>query len=169
MKKIVSLVFVVMVWCAYYPCSVVAQEKRNFMTHEQLKDQVKDLPSFFKRYEDSKSQLQNHYLSISRSNYDPESELFRLAFADLVLAYVESRKTLNSYSNLWVIFYLINEKPDLLIQDGWSQKQIDSSKVWTSKFTEYRDKIRKIDKKTVSVDHVQNFMIRVNSGLVTIL
>lgn len=169
MKKIISLVFVVMVWCAYFPCSVVAQEKRNFMTHEQLKDQVKNLPSFFKRYEDSKSQLQNQYLSLSRSNYDQDSELFRQSFTDLVLAYSESRKTLNSYSNLWVTFYLLKERPDLLIQDGWTQKQIDLSKDWTDKFIEYRDKIRKIDQKTVSVEHIQNYMIRVNSGLVTIL
>ena len=169
MKKIISLVFVVMVWCAYFPCSVVAQEKSNFMTHEQLKDQVKELPSFFKRYEDSKSQLQNQYLSLSRSNYDPDSELFRQSFTELVLAYSESRKTLNSYTNLWVTFYLINEKPELLIQDGWTQKQIDLSKSWTGKFTEYRDKIRKIDQKTVSVDRIENFMIRINSSLVIIL
>jgi hypothetical protein len=64
---------------------------------------------------------------------------------------------------------LINEKPELLIQDGWTQKQIDLSKSWTGKFTEYRDKIRKIDQKTVSVDRIENFMIRINSSLVTIL
>lgn len=169
MKKIICFTLVGLLLCVFIPCSAAGQEKTSFLTFEQLKDQVNDLPVFFKKYEDSKVLLQNRYFAITRSQFDPDSELFRQAFTDLVLVYKESRNTLNTYSNLWVTFYLINEKPELLMQDGWSQKQIDSSKVWTSKFTEYRDRIRKIDKKTISVDHVQNFMIRVNSGLVTIL
>lgn len=91
-----------------------------------------------------------------------DQERLRFATNDLIYAYVEVKKTLRSYDDLWMIYYLLEEKPEVLIESGWTQNQIDSAGPIKKKISNAYKELKKITKKYIDINLVEMMLVRMN-------
>lgn len=150
------------------PSIVYSQQNEDFPSFDKAKVWVTELPSFISNYQTARKQLHEKFLAVNRPDFNLDSDISRQSFSDLVRAYLDFKKVRASKDELWMLIFLSKNDPSLLLENNWTKEQIEDSQAWYAKFSEIREKIKKMDSKYVNDFKVEQFLLQHNTELITI-
>lgn len=148
--------------------TVYPQQNNTLPSYEQGRVWVSELPTFLSNYQSARKQLHDRFSLVNRADFNLDSEISRQLFSDLVRAYLDFKKVRASKDELWFLIFLVKNDSTFLVKNNWTDKQIQDSMAWFSKFLEVREKIKKMDTKYVNDSKVELFLLEHNMELVTI-
>ena len=168
--KNLFFIFAVVLLSLTFSVPVNGQKKSYLLTFDEVQKQMQEVSSLPVRYELAQKEKRDKFILIRESRLEPDSELFKQAYTDLVRSYFRSKQLRSSYSDLWgTIGLYFHKEESLLLGHGWTQSQVDSSRPLLPKLYGIWIKLNKIDDKFGINEPIEQFLISYDSSLVTIM
>ena len=152
---LLRLFFFAVVFAFVASITVQAQDNRLLLSYEEAKTTVQALPKFFEQYKYSRSVLAGKFATAQEVFQKDPASTDKSAANDLLLWYMRVRDVRQTPLGLWVVFHALSQNQDLLLQDGWTQAEINSATLWLSKYPDIIKRMKKIDSSSPTDDQVE--------------